>query len=139
MPFEERWFIENDAIYVRIYGDLNLEQTQDMVTALLDKTNASSAALVHVLLDIAELGAFPRNLAALNQITRPHLTHPKYGWALAFGQKTPVMQFVGNTLMQMTRTRFRMFLERDEAIEFLMTRYPDLRAKLPDTEIKKPE
>lgn len=134
MPFEERWFIENDMIYVRAFGDLNLEETERMVAALLQKTEASSAALVHVLLDIRELKTFPRNIAALNRITRPHLSHPKYGWALAYGQNTPLIQFVGNTVMQLTQTRFRIFPDQTAALTFIYSVNPALRQRAPEVD-----
>lgn len=139
MPFDERWFIQDDVIYVRVYGDFTLEQTEEMVGALLHKTETSPAALVHVLLNIHDLTSFPRNLSALHKITRPHLTHPRYGWALAYGQRTPLIHFVGNTLMQMTRTRFRMFNNEAEALEMVTMLYPALKEKMAQSGSGKPE
>ncbi|MCU0513801.1 MAG: hypothetical protein MUE40_14680 [Anaerolineae bacterium] len=131
MPFQLSWYVPEKVIQQDLYGDLTIEEVEQLSLALVVMLNESHAPLVHVFSDISRINSYPKNLAALQRATRPHMSHPRLGWGIILGLGSPVTRFIANTLMQMSRTRTRSLTTMAEVHAFLIEQDENLGALLP--------
>lgn len=119
LMYYQEWLIPNHLVFVRFGGDITVEQI-----AIAYKRSAElvqeSSRIVHLLHDWEQVETFPTQLRELVSSTRSYRTRREnLGWVVAYGNENHLMKFLGNLFFQMARIKFRMFLERAEAIKFL--------------------
>ena len=112
------WLIENKVVLGKPEGDPSpddLEQASATYRTLFD---ASSAPLIHVLVDESKLETLPVSMKVLAD-TLDFLKHPRMGWFILFGNDDPMKNFVSSTVTGVNQVRHRRFATIEESLEFL--------------------
>jgi hypothetical protein len=122
MPHEIKWLIEGHVIFIRYWGDIEIEEfetiSQETIAQYISKVKRP---LMHTIIDIRETGKIPTNLAKIQNATKSIFQHPQMGWTTVYGRDDKIMLFISNMLSQIMRMRFRTVNNRDEAVSFLKT------------------
>lgn len=119
MTSHVRWHIENEIIYLAYRGDTTLDDVQQSAHMLHTLIEDTDRQLVHVLVDLTQVGSYPNNIASLKRASASALAHPRLGWMIFYGIENQLLQFVVSTLTQMFSLRSQIVSTEDEAIGLL--------------------
>jgi hypothetical protein len=119
MPYQTSWYQEKRVIYIRVWGDVTIDEIHEMSEEQGQYLNQGKP-LVHSISDITHVQSFPNNLAQLRDSMQAS-RHPNVGWILIVGPTTPLKRFFTSMLTQILipKARFRMFDKMEEAVNFL--------------------
>lgn len=112
MPITHQWIIPKRVIYVRWYGDITVEETQEANRATA-RFLAEGIPLIHMLRDDSAVTSIPP--VTLRQIldTLKAVRHPDFGWAVNIGYSNA---FVG-TFINLYSKFTRIHIHRCETVE----------------------
>lgn len=125
MPAQITWLIEGKVLHIRSWGRLTIEDFQMNKDIIMEMLNTATSPIVHTLLDETDVEAMPRNMVALRESTT-WTNHPRFGWAISYGNDERFLNFVTSFISQVARIRYRRFATAAEAIAFLQSREKDL-------------
>ena len=119
MPFEQSWLVQNAVILVKYEDDVTIDEVTESVEELVWRMNTTQRQLVHMVMDMTALGTHPTNLSELNNIAKMLLSHERVGWLLMLGNQNSLTKFLVEMIAQMSKIRFRGFVDWEETREFL--------------------
>ncbi|RMF78550.1 MAG: hypothetical protein D6737_14450 [Chloroflexi bacterium] len=124
MPNEITWYIKNHIIYVRNFGELTNEDWQRADGILIDMIRegaAAGSALVHIIVDMADVTAFPKQVQGKGGRVFQHKHEPALGWTMIAGRDDPEVQFIATITTQAnnSQARLRVFATVNEALSYL--------------------
>jgi hypothetical protein len=119
------WILEGRIILARTEGIFQTEdlvQMRQAVLAMID--DKGQEPYVHTIMDnSAKSGVDAKmyKLADIMQATKPYLQHPLVGYTVIVDNNIdPVLRFLGLTVSQIGKVRFRIFEQMDTALRFLI-------------------
>ncbi len=116
MAYELSWYHEQRVIYVRIWGDLTLDELRHYNTEVYDKLD-HGVSPVHLILDVTDMKQFPPSLTALKS-TAHYLSHPNLGRNVMIGGPMLAQSFARITA-QLLKLDFRTTRTMREALSLL--------------------
>jgi hypothetical protein len=119
MGHEISWHIENAIIEIRLWGDITIDDFPEYDRLTLEHIEQSTHPLVHVWIDLTDVGDFPNNVGKVHKALT-HLNHPRLGWSIVITESR-VIRFVAYMITQMSKARFRAYNTCEEALHFLQT------------------
>lgn len=119
MAHEIKWHTEDSIILVQLEGDLEISEFSSFDRQIVAHIDKSSRPLVHVWVNLLGVTKFPNSVMQVQQ-SLTHLKHPKVGWSILITENR-MIRFVGYMITQITKARFRAFVNPTEALEFLKT------------------
>jgi hypothetical protein len=119
MAYTINWYHQDVVILAELSGDLEIEEFPIMDEILLNHIEASSLPLVHIVINLKAVKKFPNSVAQIHKALS-HLNHPRMGWSILVTDNR-FIRFVGYTVTQISKARFRAFNEEAEAMRFLET------------------
>jgi hypothetical protein len=126
MVYQIDWYQEDLVVLAVLSGDLAIEDFPIMDKMLLLHIEASPRPLVHILVNLKAVNTFPISVGAI-QKALTHIKHPRTGWTVLITENR-FLRFVGYTITQVSKARFRAFSEEAEALQFLQTMETDLKS-----------
>ena len=117
--YELRWQEENRVFYVKFEGDLSLEELCECSVRILNEYVSIGNPPVHMICDIGEATAFPKNVPVLARETIAYLRHPNMGWITFVGVENPMAKFIVSVLTQMVSVNSKNVKTLDEAMDVL--------------------
>ncbi|MCU0513196.1 MAG: hypothetical protein MUE40_11560 [Anaerolineae bacterium] len=127
MSFTVEWYIPGRIIKVEVAGDMTLSTVATISQQLATLLDAGTAPLVHILIDVSRMAAYPSHLKEMQRASEPHLKHSRCGWILMYGVTSPLVTFVTNTIMQLAQVRTRTVSSEAAALAFLRDHDDSLR------------
>lgn len=127
MPVEVRWYCDGLVLYARLNGKITGSDLVDYSTTIQRFMATSDAPLVHLLVDISGVQAYPPLRDIMKSVRMPAQT----GWSLVMGVASNVMlNFMTQVVTSALQLRFRKADTLDEALDFLQkvdSTLPDLQ------------
>ncbi len=129
MAFEIQYFPEQMLIFMRVHGDVSLEEyariSPDYWTVL-----ERAETLTDVLVDLRSMRRFPTSIKQLRQASSD-VSSPKVGWVILITGDKPILKFIATIMLQVqTRNgRMRVFDTLEGAIRFLKDMQPNARVR----------
>lgn len=117
--YELRWQEENRVFFVKFKGDLTLDELSECSKQILTEYVSMGHAPVHMICDIGEATAFPKNVPVLARETIAYLRHPNMGWITFVGVENQMAKFIVSVLTQMVSVNSKNVKTIDEAMEVL--------------------
>lgn len=115
------WLVEDRVIYSSTKGALTVEDFPVLDADIISMMEASTASQVHILTDISEMTTMPN---VLQMAKLKYITHPKIGFFVT-QSRNPLEQFVGKTVGQMLKTKYKFVNTLEDGVRFL-TQIDDL-------------
>lgn len=118
MPHKVEWYIENQIIFTRFWGETTLREVLEHGDELDAYFDQSDRPLVHLITDASQVtkGITLKDAA---QLAKEGHLHPKSGWSIMVGQKDMLVKFATNVARQLFKMRQRTFDTNEEALAFL--------------------
>lgn len=110
-----KWLVEDKVIFTCIIGELNVTDFPDLDANIISLLEASPYDHIHILTDISMMTTMP-NILQMSKLK--YITHPKMGFFITQG-RNPIEQFIGQTVGQMLKTKYKFVNTLEEGIEFL--------------------
>ena len=117
--YELRWEENSRVFYVKFSGDLSLDELCECSASILNDYVDVGIAPVHMICDIGETTAFPKNVPILARETVAYLRHPNMGWLVFMSVENPVAKFVVSVLTQMVAVNSKNVKNLSEAMDVL--------------------
>jgi hypothetical protein len=127
MDYSVEWLIENEVVLVTQYQEFTIDIGAAMVRDASALMNTSSKAKVPFVVDARRVPGRIYNVFEALKMFRDNRTD-KWGFTIAIGDKNAV-QFVVQSVMQLTRIELRFAKDIDEALEILYRIDPTLPRK----------
>jgi hypothetical protein len=135
MPFETKWYIKNQIVFVRAWGNLSIEDTQDFNHCLDQYIQEGvqeyvemgiSDGEVHFLQDGREIGSVPTSMTQL-QKTLKVASNIGCGWIISISRpRSKVAFMINNLVMSVMQMQFKRVNTVEEAIAFLKDADPNI-------------
>jgi hypothetical protein len=129
MPYEVSWYVENRVVLNRIWGEYDLEQMRAGNEVILAWMHPA-AAPVHLLVDVREIGHFPRNFRPMLQEIERFRNEANMGWGIMLTTNS-LLHFFGVLASNVTRSSFRAASNYEEVNVILGRVDPVLAPLLP--------
>jgi len=128
MPHTVKWLLEQRVIHINVWGDNTLLEAYELNRTLLNYLNTGHSP-VHVVQDARQMVSMPTSLLRLKEAFT-YVNHPNLGWLTFIGQ-----HMVGNAVLRaaarvIPTIRYRIFLNEQEAYQFLITSDGSLKGLL---------
>ena len=130
MPIDLSWLIPNRVISMHAYVDVTLDETRQANKQLITMLN-DGTPLVHVVINQNDLGNFPISVNEYRAVLTV-MTHESLGWVIAYGPTNPLADFIAVMVARLGRIKFRKFVLKNEAFQFLVRKDPSLKPYLSD-------
>jgi hypothetical protein len=118
MPYKVAWYVPNQVVYARMWGDVNLEEFRAFVQEMTRITLESTASQCHAIADTRAMTSKP-GLPQMIAASKSSPTTNRAGWSLTIGEINPVAGLASHLITQMTHIRHRRFTTPEEALAFL--------------------
>lgn len=118
MPFQVRWYIEKQVVYVRFWGELTVEDLRAEVEQGLHYVEISDRPLVHIIIDASKVTK-NLNLRELGSVMSGRKSHPRGGWTIMVGEQDILMRFLASVGRQLLKLRQRSCDTFAQAVDFL--------------------
>jgi hypothetical protein len=129
MPSETRWLLEDRILFSHHSGVMSDEDIQKMDAETLAYLEASSAQLVHHIIDSRAITK-AASIRQTMQVKAPY--HPRTGWVITIGaSQNPLVRFLTALVTSATKLRYREVATFEDALALLQqldTTLPDLAA-----------
>jgi hypothetical protein len=124
MAHEISWYIPGHVLYLRVSGDLFIEEVQTIDQELIQYLHKKpdDIMLVHLIVDLLGVTKLNVNVPRMSS-TLTHLREPALGWTLLINHNI-LLNFVGTVASQVAKKRLRTFPSLQEADSFLHEQYP---------------
>lgn len=109
------WLVKDKVILSSIRGALTVEDFPDLDANIILMMEASTSSQIHVLTDISEMTTMPN---AFQMTKLKYITHPKIGFFVT-QSRNPIEQFIGKTVGQMLKTKFKFVNTLEDGVRFL--------------------
>jgi hypothetical protein len=126
MSHEIKWHTKDAVVLARLWGDLDIEDFPEYDRLILEHIEQSDRHFIHIWVDLTEVNEFPARVWDI-QKALTHISHPRTGWTILITNNR-IIQFVGLMVTQVAKARFRAFSSSEEAMQFLLSVDPNLRA-----------
>ncbi|HUN07756.1 MAG TPA: hypothetical protein PLQ56_14195 [Aggregatilineales bacterium] len=138
MPYKVDWYIENEVVFVQMWGSLELADYVNYFKDCYTAYDQSDRPMVHTIIDASRTTHNPNLLEIKRSL--PKETHPRAGWILSVvdGPKNVLTRFVVNTVSNVTQQRLRHFNKLDEALTFLQSMDASVSWDLAHPEVLQP-
>ncbi|HUN07752.1 MAG TPA: hypothetical protein PLQ56_14175 [Aggregatilineales bacterium] len=126
MPCKSTWYIENQVLFVHIWGDTDLDDYISYFQQSYEAYDQSDAPVIHTIVDASGVNK-QANLIDV-QRALPKTRHPRSGWTVTVkdGPGSVMARFVMTMVSKVLNLHFRHFDTLDEALEFLRHIDPNL-------------
>ena len=117
MTSEIQWLIYNRVMYVKLSGEISLDEMREYneyAIQLIDE----GIAPVHAILDDEDVQKIPMSVNELSNVLRV-FRHPGRGWLVAIGNSGRVERMILSLMTQFFRAQFQRFESTKEALDFL--------------------
>lgn len=118
MPTETKWLIEGKVIFQRMWGDITIEDIEEMSKISKQLIESSDRHLVHTITDNSEVKSSPPSNKVRNA-SKEALQHPRFGWFVIYGQNDRLQRFFFQLATSIFNLRTRWFNTREESLNFL--------------------
>lgn len=118
MPASMHWHIPGRVLYQRLYGDLTLEDIHQLNRDFLQMRASEGTGKVHSILDVRDVGEFPRQLRELNGILTPDATGTS-GWMVVV-TTNPLIRFIASVTVHLAQLRMHTCTQVEDAERFLL-------------------
>jgi len=125
MPVLVNWFIKDEVIRLQSIGDLTYTDFEEGTRCIFEYLNNSTSHRVHILFDETQLTSIPRDIAKMRELAS-WITHPKVGWAIAYGNEDRFLRFATTFVTHIVRLPYRRFDTYEQAYQFLLKKTPTL-------------
>lgn len=125
MPFQTQWYIPNQILFTRYWGEQTADEFAGSIKALYSKVDGSDRFIVHSIADVSDLTKPISFVEAMRVIAKTR-GHSRAGWILSYGERDSLMRFVASASIQILHLRFRIFNTFQECCDFLKEVDPDL-------------
>ncbi len=118
MPYDARWYIENEVIYLHYYGAMDAE---DLRAALMEHKSLienSPRSIVHVINDVGDV-TVPVPLKDSLRIVREVGGHVRSGWSLTIREKSIIIKMGAALGASVFKMRYRAFDTLEQALAHL--------------------
>jgi hypothetical protein len=124
MAHEISWYIPGHVLYLRVSGDLFIEEVQTIDQELIQhlRKKPDDIVLVHLIVDLLGVTKLNVNLSRMSS-TLTHLREPTLGWTLLVNHNI-LLNFVGTVASQVAKKRLRSFPSLQEVDNYLHEQYP---------------
>jgi hypothetical protein len=129
MPYNVSWYVENRVVLNRVWGEYTLEEMRTGNEIILPWMNASSMP-VHLVVDVREIGHFPRNFRPMLQEIERFRSVANMGWGVMLTNNS-LLHFFGVLAANVTRSSFRAASSYEEVNAILGRVDPALASLLP--------
>ncbi len=119
MPYTVEWAVEPIIRLSRFSGVVTADEVESWIRNEMVVTAAQMPNIVHTIVDMTEMERITASIMKM-PITFQSLQQPNLGWFAIIGT-TPLVSFWLQMLNRMAGLRFRLFLDVEEATEFLKT------------------
>jgi hypothetical protein len=126
MPIGMKWCCKGRVVYVRVVGDLHIDEFYKTASTFRQLIDYSDAPLVHLIADLSEWQSSP-SLGAMIRAVKVPSRIARIGWTLYIGVSggKPV-HFFASVVYSALQLRFREMNSLDEALTYLQKMDPDL-------------
>ena len=114
-----KWLIENHVFYNEYNKDVKAEELKEIASANLAYLDKSNAPVVHILINLENMGRLPLSIYQVKEASLATLHHPKMGWMVVYGNNESFVSFLTNMVVSLTKTRYKRFDGYEEAMKFL--------------------
>ena len=127
MPMDISWYIPKKVISMRSYGDITLDDAIAANARVIELLDSSEEQFVHSIVDQSEMGEFPISMRKSAEIMTS-MKHPRVGWTVVYNPNSnKIADFIGSMVAQIGRIRYRKVSTKEEALDFICERFPQLR------------
>lgn len=124
------WFVQDRVIQVRYDSEVTLDHLEEHAVRMCQMVDSVDSPLIHLLIDVAELDKYPKQVTKIGPTLKQLYNHPRVGWSVIYNQDDRIIGFLASAITSMFKVRFRSFKTEQEAFEFLNSvdeTLPDLR------------
>jgi hypothetical protein len=136
MSSQLAWHSENQVLQLKLAGNITsdgLLKSSEFVSSLLDENQSHR---VHVIVDMLQVSALPRDTGSLRNVLAPMLSHRSLGWTVVITRNLMVQSALNRTVNGVT-DRWGYVGSLTEAID-LLKRTDSRLWTVPSTEQKNP-
>lgn len=109
------WLVQDQIIFTSLIGPLTVDMFPKLDQRMIAMLDASTGKNIHILSDISQMTSMP-NIIQMSKLKYP--AHPKVGFFLT-QQRNPIEKFVGSTVGQMLKSKYKFIDNLDQGIHFL--------------------
>ncbi len=127
MPYEISWYVEHRVIFIKISGDIDLEEFEQLHAdsfAMVENSHHK----VHAIADLSEFNAAPTNLRALSAASNPEKNHNQGLTVLVAPKIAGIFTFLFSVILQTLKLEYRISETVEDAVTILKKVDVDLRA-----------
>ena len=118
MPYEVKWHVQDQIIFVRCYGHYTLDELMTMSNDILMRLAATDTQL-HVIADVSAMEKYPTQVVGINNATYGWLNHNQMGWLIVIGVHNPMLGFLIQVVTQVIGTKVRQVKSVEDAMTVL--------------------
>jgi hypothetical protein len=127
MPVSHRWFLQDRVVLFEFSGVVTFEEVVSALETSASIVNESQGQSVHFLHDWSQLERFPTNILQIRKETNAPIGDlRKLGWMVVYGAENRLLRYISQTVLQVFKIRFRMFIRAEDAIAYLRQMDPTL-------------
>ncbi|MDZ4769365.1 MAG: hypothetical protein SGJ24_09570 [Chloroflexota bacterium] len=120
MPIEARWLIEGAIIINAAWGDIDMEDMRTMFYGTRSLMDQTTHIWGHIITDARGIVRMPSMLEVTRSM-RDFPPHPRTGWVINVRSANPVLSFITDVAMQLTKQRSRTLPTMTGGLEFLQS------------------
>lgn len=118
MPYLVRWYIQDEIIYSRYSGAMTPEELRECMLKVKELIDISPRSVVHTINDIGNVTeSVP--LAKAMPIIREVGPHPRAGWGITVGEKSPLVKMAAAMGASLFKMRYKTFDTMEQALAHL--------------------
>src|SRR5690606_2190038 len=118
MPYETKWFIRNEIILNRFWGEVTADDLRQALTETHILMDSSSRELVHIFTDVRKV-TYSLKVQDSLKIIREFKREEMQGWEITVGQLDSITKFGLLISRSVLKQKAISFLTMEEAIAYL--------------------
>ena len=119
MPITCQWLLEKRVLLTIYSGDLTVDDFAHLTEEVRAHLDLAEEGLIHCLCDVGQVKKLPLSLQVLADTSRGALSHPQFGWMIAYDMPNPIFKFFGDMVTRLFRMRYHVAGTQEEALDFL--------------------
>lgn len=123
MPLKFDWYISEQVIYVKIWGDQTFEELQEANLNITRYLDSVTNRPVHIIINDEDLKSIPVGLVkVLNALS--YMRHKQLGWIVMVNDKDKpftdkVQHFIAKILAKAANTKYKRLKTLSDALKYL--------------------
>lgn len=114
-----RWYVDEQVLYQKIKGSLQMDETRHISEELSKYFGESDSPKIHILVDLDEMDPDPNSTRLLSTTLMPLFLQRNLGWIVIFAADLEFSRLLNTVITRTLQARLKVVDTADDALAFL--------------------